>query len=104
MKNYKKILKNLEEKYLSENKEIFYSKLSEILREILEQNKNKNISKMTFKEINKALSQSLPGGREEATNLISLIKNIYFKEYAQNIEDSEDIRKKLIQEVEKIIK
>jgi hypothetical protein len=93
-KNYKELINNFEKKYLEEKTDIFYSKLSEILKEFLEERENKNISKMTFNEINKL-------NLEE--NIKNLIKNIYFKEYKQSFEDNNEIRKNLIEEVKKII-
>lgn len=93
--DYKKLINIFEEKYLKENKEIFYSKLSEILKNYLEDKKTINISKMTFSEINKL---------DLNNNILELIKNIYFKEYAKEIEDNVEIRKILIKEVKNIIK
>ncbi len=94
--NYLKQLKILEEEYLDKNKEIFYAKLSKILKNIIMQQGSlaswKDITKMTFTEINKL---------EIKQNLKDLIKNIYFKEYMKEIEDSEEIRKNLILEVKK---
>lgn len=89
-----KILDNFEKKYLQENKENFYSKLLQILREIYKYKNKEDIWKLTFDEINKLnLDQ----------NLKKLIKNIYFKEYSRDIEDDEEIRKNLILEVREII-
>jgi len=91
---YKKQLKELE-KNIDISSQIFYKKLAEILKNILEYYWAKNISKMTFDEIkNLKLKQ----------NLKDLIKNIYFKEYAKEINDSEEIRKELIGEIKKLIK
>ena len=91
---YKKQLKELE-KNIDISSQIFYKKLAEILKNILEYYWAKNISKMTFDEIkNLKLKQ----------NLKDLIKNIYFKEYAKEINDSEEIRKKIIKEIKKLVK
>jgi len=95
LEDFKKDLKNLEKKYLKENKDIFYPKLSEILKNIFEYKTTKDISKMTLSEI---LST------EGFSPLKDLISNIYFKEYAKKIEDSENIRKDLIIEIRKLIK
>jgi len=88
------VINKFEEKYLSKNSEIFYSKLIEILKEILKQKTKKDISKLTFNEINKLNLDK---------NLTNLIKNIYFKEYAKNIEDSEEVRKELVERVREVI-
>jgi hypothetical protein len=95
MQQYKKDLNNLEKNYLEISKEIFYSKLSKILRWILELKGQKNISKMTLEEIDKLNINN---------KLKEVIQNIYFKEYAKEIKDSIEIRKNLIQEVKKLIK
>ena len=86
-KKLKKLEKNLDSK-------TFYKDLLAILREILEYKWQKNISKMTLKEINNLKINS---------KLKDLIKNIYFKEYMKNFEDSENTRKNLILEVKKLI-
>jgi hypothetical protein len=51
---------------------------------------------MTLTEINNLLST------KDSNYLKELINNIYFKEYAKEIEDSEEIRVKLILEIKKI--
>jgi len=86
-KNLDNLEKNLDSK-------TFYKDLLAILREILEYKWQKNISKMTLKEINNLKINS---------KLKDLIKNIYFKEYMQNFEDSAKTRKNLILEVKKLI-
>lgn len=93
--NFKEILYNFEKKYLTANKEIFYSKLAEILKYFLKQEKNIDILKMTYKEFSKINLDN---------KILNLLKNIYFKEYSQNIEDSEEVRKNLILEIKKLIK
>jgi len=95
LEDFKKDLKDLEKKYLKENKDIFYPKLSEILKNIFEYKTKKDISKLTLSEIKK---------QKLNPKLIDLISSIYFKEYAKKIEDSEEIRKDLILEIKKLIK
>jgi len=89
---YLKELKLLEKNIKDKD---FYAKLLSILRNILEYKGQKNISKMTFEEMNKLKIND---------NLKQVIKNIYFKEYAKEFEDSWKIRKELIEEVKKLIK
>ena len=94
-KDYLDILENFNKNYLDKNEKIFYSKLLYILREILENKWEKNISKMTFKQINNL---------DLSNNLKNLVKSIYYKEYMKDIEDNKEIRKKLIEDIKKIIK
>jgi len=94
-KDYLDILENFKKNYLDKNEKIFYSKLLYILREILENKWEKNISKMTFKQINNL---------DLSNNLKNLVKSIYYKEYMKDIEDNKEIRKKLIEDIKKIIK
>ena len=93
--DFKKIISDFEKNNISNSPEIFYSKLLEIIKEILEQAWVKNISKMTFEEINILKIKQ---------NLKDLIKNIYYKEYKKEIEDNIEIRKNLISETKKLIK
>jgi len=93
--DFEKILKLFEEKYIKSEKNLFYKKISEILKEIILHKQNTDISKSTLEEI-KNLNLD--------TKIYDLIKNIYFKEYAKEIEDSEEIRKELILKVKKLIK
>jgi len=94
-KNYYEILEDFKKDYLDKNEKIFYSKLLYILREILEYKWEKNISKMTFKQINNL---------DLSNNLKNLVKSIYYKEYMKDIEDNKEIRKKMIEDIKKIIK
>ena len=94
-KDYYDILENFKKDYLDKNEKIFYSKLLYILREILEYKWEKNISKMTFKEISNL---------ELSNNLKNLVKSIYYKEYMKDIDDNKEIREKMIEDIKKIIK
>lgn len=93
--NYTLLMQNFEKKYISSNNELFYSKLLEILRKILEENDFKNISKMTYEEIN---NLNLDWWLKD------LIQNMYFKEYSKNINDSKEVREWYIIKVRKLIK
>ncbi|MDP2396401.1 MAG: hypothetical protein Q8M44_06135, partial [bacterium] len=80
-----------EKKYIDSLKDIFYSKLIEILKEIIQEKITKDISKMTFEEINKLDIDDL---------IKNLIKDIYFKEYMEYvIQDNYEYRKELIDKV-----
>ena len=94
-RNFDKIILDFEKKYLNENHSIFYSKLIEILRDILETKWIKNISKMTFSQINNLQL-------DEQIKL--LLKNIYYKEYSKNIIDNEQIRLEYISKTKELIK
>jgi len=90
-KNYEELLMTFEKEYITYKSDIFYSKLIEILREILEDKENKNISKMTFSEINFLNIDD---------DLKKLIKDIYYKEYTRLITgDNANYRKGLIDKV-----
>lgn len=93
--DFNKILQDYELKSIDEDSEKFYSGLIEILRDILESFWNKNISKMTFEEIQKLNLDE---------NLKNLIKSIYYKEYVKKIEDNREIRKNYIEKIKKLIK
>jgi len=94
-KDFTKEIKIFEKKYIDSSKEIFYKNIIALLREILEFNWEKNISKMTFQEIKKLNLD---------TKLKELIKNIYYKEYKKEIQDNIEVRKQYIKEIKKIIK
>lgn len=92
--DYSKLLTEIEEKYLDDNKEVFYSKVSWIIRWILEEREYLSISNMTFEEIS-ALELDL--------DIKKLIKNIYFKEYMKEVDDNKEIRKIIINKIRKLI-
>lgn len=93
--DYIEILEEIKNKYLNSSKEIFYSKLSEVIRLFLEENQEKPISKMTFEEI-KSLNLE--------KNIENIIKDIYFKEFQKDIEDNYELRKKVLDEVKSLVK
>jgi len=93
-KDFNKILEEIEKKYINIEKNIFYMKLSEFLRDLLEFKWYKDISKMTYKEISRL---------DLDKNIKNIIKNIYFKEYKKEIIDSEKQRKEIINDIKKII-
>lgn len=95
IRNYLDILNEFEKYYIDSKSDLFYSKLLEIIREILDEKENKNISKMTFEEINFLKIDN---------DLKNLIKDIYFKEYSKYVfDDNIDYRKDLISKVMNII-
>lgn len=67
--------------------EIFYKKLNKILKDIIYFKSWKNVSNLTYQEIEKLDLDDM---------FKDLLKSTYFKEYAPLIEDNPDIRKKYI--------
>ena len=91
---YKNISKpnfNKEIEDLSQNinlpAEVFYKKLNKILKDIIYFKSWKNVSNLTYQEIEKLDLDDM---------FKDLLKSTYFKEYAPLIEDNPDIRKKYI--------
>lgn len=94
-KDYNNILNQFVSEYLDSKSHIFYSGLIVILREILEEKENKNISKMTFDEINILNIDD---------SIKNLIKDVYFNEYMEYLsQDSIDYRSKLVANVRGLI-
>lgn len=93
-KDFINILVEFEKNFIDINSDIFYSKLLDILRDIYYKNEHKNIESMTFDEINKLNLDK---------DLNELIKSIYYKEYAKDIDDNNDLRKEYITKVKQII-
>jgi len=86
----------LYKKYLSSQREIFYSKILWILRDYLEYKTWKHITKMTLNELWKLKLNN---------NLYKLISSLYYKEYSDNsLNDNLEERKKLIENIKNIIK
>lgn len=84
----------LEKISFEDHKEKFYSQISFILKNFLEEKNLKPISKMTFKEIKNLHLEK---------NLENLIEWIYFSEFKKNIDDNLEIRKKIFEEVKNLI-
>jgi hypothetical protein len=93
-KDYLDILKNIEEKYINGKSVIFYPKIDNIIRDFLKHKNSIDITKMTFDEI-KYLKLD-----EKIENLI---KNIYFREFNQNLDDNLDLRKEILEKIKDII-
>jgi len=92
--DFNKLINEFEIKFSNLSKDLFYSKILEILKLFLEEKKWKPFTKMTFKEI-----KSLKLDKK----LENLIEWIYFKEFKKEIDDSEESRKLLFLEVKKLI-
>ena len=87
-------LKALKEINLNSSKEVFYSKISVVLRDFLEEKLSKPISKMTLNEIK---NLSLEGTIEK------VVENIYFKEFKRETEDNLDVREKIFEKVKNLL-
>ena len=74
--------------------EIFYKKLNKILKDIIYFKSWKNVSNLTYQEIEKLDLDDM---------FKDLLKSTYFKEYAPLIEDNPDIRKKYINNLKILI-
>jgi len=92
--DFNKLINEFEIKFSTLSKDLFYSRILEILKLFLEEKKWKPFTKMTFKEI-----KSLKLDKK----LENLIEWIYFKEFKKEIDDSEESRKLLFLEVKKLI-
>lgn len=75
-------------------KEEFYSKISLILRDFLEEKLQKPVSKMTFKEIKDLYLER---------HIEDMIWSIYFSEFKKEIEDSLEFREKILDEVKDLL-
>lgn len=92
--DFDKLLDDINQKYLSSDKNLFYTKLTNFLRELLEYKWYKDISKMTFDEISRL---------DINNNIKYILKNIYFKEYQKEIIDNKKLRESYINDIRKLI-
>lgn len=93
-KNYISIIEEFQKEYLWSKNSIFYSKLIEILRDLLESKWYKNISKMTYDEMSNLSID------DDIKNIIS---SIYFKEYVKEFTDSKTERENLMYKIKWLI-
>jgi len=91
--NFNKEIKDLT-KNINLPAEIFYKKLNKILKDIIYFKSWKNVSNLTYQEIEKLDLDDM---------FKDLLKSTYFKEYAPSIEDNPDIRKKYINNLKILI-
>lgn len=92
--NFTTLLSNLENNYISENKEIFYWKATDIYRTFLDEWELPWASNMSFKQAKKELFHK--------PHYIKFYEKIYFPEY-NTISDSLESRKEIIQEMKNTI-
>lgn len=109
-KNFFEELKNIEKNFLDSEENIFYWKISWILKEILEEKRSekfkKNIENMTYSEI-----QNLDFWEEWwGKKIIDLISWVYFKSYKKELRmewervlDENEKRLNLIWEIKNVI-
>lgn len=90
--NYNDLINILEKDYLTEKKDIFYWKTSELFRIFLDDKVRQWLSTKSFKEIWNYLNNDLK----------EIYKKIYFPEYSKYV-DSIEIRKEILDELKIII-
>ncbi len=91
--NIENLIKELENN-LEIKKDIFYKQFNYLLKIIIQQKFNKDITTLTYNEIEKLKIDEM---------LKDFLKATYFKEYKKNIEDSNDIRKNYIVKIKNLI-
>jgi len=92
--DFTQLIEDLEKNIQIYNTEEFYHQVDKILRLYLSNKKwIKNIEKLTLKEVEQLDIDS---------SFIDILKNIYFKEYAKDIEDSLDTRKEYLEKLKKM--
>lgn len=89
--NYSKLLLEIEEKYIWETKEIFYAKLSEVVRLYLDDKIANWLSTKTLKEIKWKVSFDLQ----------AIIEKVYFPEYDDK-DDSLEQREEVLKQTKKL--
>ena len=88
---FKQLIEDLEKNIQIYNTEEFYHQIDKILRLYLSNKKwIQNIEKLTLKEVEQLNIDS---------SFIDILKSIYFKEYAKDIEDSLDTRKEYLEKI-----
>ena len=98
--NISALVKRLENLNLNQNRIDFYSQIYDILIEILENKLKLSLKDLTWEEIeNKFFYKNV----WKYEKLFSILKEIYFKIYDENLEDSLEDRKKLLEEILSIL-
>jgi len=92
--NFNKEIEDLSQNINNLPAESFYKKLNKILKDIIYFKSWKNVSNLTYQEIEKLDLDDM---------FKDLLKSTYFKEYAPLIEDNPDIRKKYINNLKILI-
>ena len=91
--NYIKLIRDVEKKYLKEQKEVFYAKLAEVIRLYLDDKIKLWLSAKTLKEIK----------WEIKTDLYDLIEKVYFPEYDRK-EDSLEQRENILKQTKNLLR
>ncbi len=100
--NYKKLLQDLEEKYINSDKERFYAQTTKILRTYLDDIVQDWLSKWSLKEVEKFLWNTSEDTLENKQEIIDFYKKIYFPEYSL-WEDDKQERENILKELKNII-
>jgi len=89
------LIEDLEENIQTYKTDEFYHQLDKILRLYLSNKKRiHNIEELTLKEMEQLDLDSV---------FIDILKNIYFKEYAKDIEDNLNVRKEYLEKLKNLI-
>jgi len=99
--NYKKLIENLEHKYIDSDKETFFAQTTKVLRTYLDDKVKHWLSKWSLKEVEVFLNRDV-SEKPLYSKIINFYKKVYFPEYAL-WEDNRDERKHIIEELENII-
>ncbi len=93
--NYLSMINYFEKKYLESKKEIFYSKLSQIFREYLDEKIENWLSNKSFSELKE--------NKKIKKDLLNIYEKIYFPEY-NNLSDSIEERTKILTQLKQKLK
>jgi len=92
--DYATLIQDLENNLDNYSSEEFYHKIDKILRLYLSSIWFDNIQTLTLTELEKIKLDEI---------FINLLKSIYFKEYAQNIEDNIELRKEFLEKLKNLV-
>ncbi len=92
--DYATLIQDLENNLDNYSSEEFYNKIDKILRLYLSNIWFDNIQTLTLIELEKIELDEI---------FINLLKSIYFKEYAQNIEDNIELRKEFLEKLKNLV-
>ena len=92
--DYATLIQELENNLDNYSSEEFYHKIDKILRLYLSSIWFNNIQTLTLIELEKIKLDEI---------FINLLKSIYFKEYAQNLEDNIELRKEFLEKLKNLV-
>lgn len=92
--DYATLIQELENNLDNYSSEEFYHKIDKILRLYLSSIWFNNIQTLTLIELEKIKLDEI---------FVNLLKSIYFKEYAQNLEDNIELRKEFLEKLKNLV-